>query len=523
MDRYLVSGALLLLILEVGILLNELDVIQLTSTRYESQNQTPIGELTSSYKQVRRRSQKSLIWEDTQIQQSLFAFDSILTLKNSRAQVQLENNVKLKIYENTLVVLEPTSEKQGDRIRVNFRRGNLLSKSQKSYTLGAGNWTIDAESGSELSLKSREEGKIELEIEGGSVTVLNKTSQQSLEFQQGQRLQLGADQVEDQSSLLEDLEWVTPNNYRLYSHTFPAQAPLEWKGPAQQIEYYKPGEESQIFDVQGYFKKSLPLDAGTYFFVMKNSQGESSSLSIHLIPAPRLRHFSPLPRDRIDVQSPQTFSWQSHPLAAQYELELRTPAQESVEKVKSHNNILTQTMNREGLFHWQINFYDDEGYKVPAAFFYPLYFVRDPLPAPEWIRPQLKPPPVRRPADEPKKAKDSKNESHLHSIWSTLCTCYWVLYCSPQWLKPKLPRKKSQKHKEFTCSGRRSPWLIFTSWKLPAMQVFRILYSTSEFTKMNSFGTTTSSKRFTLFAWLAVHATVVWAFLVALSRSTLMI
>src|SRR3954463_4346557 len=66
-----------------------------------------LGEITETKREVRRRTQDSLVWEESKHSQKLFSHDSILTLDQSTASVKLIGDTQITLNENTLVTIEP--------------------------------------------------------------------------------------------------------------------------------------------------------------------------------------------------------------------------------------------------------------------------------------------------------------------------------------------------------------------------------------------------------------------------------
>src|ERR1039457_4529031 len=99
--------ALLLLLLEVGWLLHDLDVIHFKTAAIDSSQS--LGTISLKTAEVRRRSQDKLYWEDIDKSDSVFAYDSVMTQEKSQAEVTLKNGVSLLLDENTLIVIQPTN------------------------------------------------------------------------------------------------------------------------------------------------------------------------------------------------------------------------------------------------------------------------------------------------------------------------------------------------------------------------------------------------------------------------------
>ena len=133
MDRYLLSGAFALLIIESLVLLADLNVIDIGWQPFSPPiiQQENIGYIVHAKQNVRRRGQESIVWESTDSKDLLYDFDSVLTLSQSSAQIKLRGDVQIQLHENTLVVLEPPEETKNDQLRLRFSRGNVRARNKK--------------------------------------------------------------------------------------------------------------------------------------------------------------------------------------------------------------------------------------------------------------------------------------------------------------------------------------------------------------------------------------------------------
>ncbi|MEK6556287.1 MAG: hypothetical protein AABZ31_13655, partial [Bdellovibrionota bacterium] len=204
MDRYLVSGALTLLIFQIAWLLSSLGLIDSLHFKTEgaSNNKQIIGHMIQKRENVKRKGADSIIWEDSNPNDTLYRYDSVLTLDNSTAQLNLEGDVKLQIHENTLVMLEPIEQNSEDSLRVRFYKGQLRSRnSGQRLSVGSGEWTVEAKPGTDLSLRALEGERVELEINKGEVHLENKVSGETKVIENGKKLTLSQESIETVQSV----------------------------------------------------------------------------------------------------------------------------------------------------------------------------------------------------------------------------------------------------------------------------------------------------------------------------------
>lgn len=301
MDRYLLSGSVTLLILEIALLLGDLGVIPFDPLHLRPSVAVTeqIGSVINVNQNVRRKSQGSLIWENSSPKDQLYAFDSLLTLKNSSAKVSLQGDIQLQLNENTLVVLEPIVEGKSEHLRLKFARGTMRSKTGKqNLNVQAGEWSLEAKAGSEISLRTFGEDKVEVEVTSGEVA-LNKGIAEPLgtPLTSGEKLTIDGSEVQEKQKVSQDITWDMGNEFhRLYSHQFPVFLQLRWKGEAEELRIIdNSGEESLLKILPDQREISLPLQSGTYFLNLVNGNSISNTFPVSLWPAEKLHYLSPCP------------------------------------------------------------------------------------------------------------------------------------------------------------------------------------------------------------------------------------
>jgi len=157
-DKKIILGALFLLIIQIIFFVFEFE----NSNIHNPQNQIQIGKITFKRDTVRKKSQSSISWEDSELEENVLAYDSILTLEGSSAKIELLNNTKITLHENTLIVIEPLPQGDEDPKDLFLERGFLQTQiKQKNLKLGSQNWIFEATPGSEITLKSLKDQKME--------------------------------------------------------------------------------------------------------------------------------------------------------------------------------------------------------------------------------------------------------------------------------------------------------------------------------------------------------------------------
>ena len=399
MDRFLISGAILLLILEVSVLLMGLDDAPSWMATRQQGSTKVIGQLSRTENQVRRRPRNSLVWNESHLRETVFEYDSVLTLAGSSAQIQLQGDTKLNLDENTLVVLEPAVQQDNASIRIRFSRGSVRSRNpDQSLSIETENFTLSAAKGAELSLVSLEDGRVSVELQGGTATLNGASGPQSI--LRGEKLILHEDKIEEKKSVSEQITWDDSMPARVYSHTFPVEFALKWRGQATSIRVINPAKKLNRLPLESEQSKYVNLEEGLSLFSLQDARGESPSFPVQVRRAPITRYLSPLPRDRARLGTEITFSWEALHTAESYRLEISRNESfwGDVQRIETTETQQKLKLKDEGAYYWRVIGFDAEKFQIPASQVYPLYLAPDPLASPQLLTPEIKAPEIRQPA-----------------------------------------------------------------------------------------------------------------------------
>lgn len=410
MDRLLVSGAVLLLIIQVSFLFADLrGVITGPFMSHDKPSSTSvIGEMISTENQVRRKNQGSLFWDESRRSDELYEYDSLLTLSGSSAQVKLGQGSTLKLDENTLVVLEPSQNSKSGGIHLRFSRGTLRSKnSTDPIHLQSESFQMDIAANSEISFVSLQDGTYALEVEKGNVKV-ESASGETQTIEQGEKVKIQESEIRERRVITENLKFSSSLPKRLYTKTFPIEVDITWHGNAERLWMIHPDKSEQVVSLGESLVDSpgkteaqstvLQLREGTHLLSLENQSQSSESFALQVRLAPEFSYFSPLPRDRVQANQNIQFTWQPLSYASSYRVELsRDPEFSSLVKKIETKKPQTQThLSDVGSHYWRVIALDEDQTEIPAPRSYPLYIEPQPLQAPT-----LQAPTIRVPAEAP--------------------------------------------------------------------------------------------------------------------------
>lgn len=418
MDRKLLIGASLLLILEVIFLFAELEILPGNNFfRYgRTLTKSSIGTIETTQNNVRRKGSESLIWQTSQDLDPIYAYDSVLTLNNSSAKLKLNDDINIRLHENTLVVIEPPEHDQNpDHLFLSFTRGQMRSRSKNSkLLLSHKNWKLDANAGTDMEIRSLQGEGLEVEVLKGALKLNNNATQDSHVITPGQRVELEKNKLKSIKSISQRLQWDSASLYRRYTHQNRELVDLTWVGSAQQLRVVDQNGFTKIEPTTNLQQISMWLGVGTYQLHLENNTETSIARTIEILPAEKIIYFRPRPRDRIVAEKAELFSWAKINQAQLYQIQI-SDSQEFLSLQQSEKLLPPfqyAIKDMMGELYWRIVGWDSEGFLIPGFYSQKIIVSPNPLAAPKLLAPSTgpltAPVPIRQPASKTNKTPIKK-------------------------------------------------------------------------------------------------------------------
>lgn len=418
-DRRIILSLLAALVVETVLLLWHLGVI--SWHRSSSRGDAAIaGIVLRSENDLRRRGVNSLVWEEAGGDETVYYYDSVLTLSQSTAVLKLAGESEISLSENTLVTIEPRTEAGSGEIRLRFTRGNLSARNPfKPTSIAAPDFSVEVSEGSELSLRQTGEKDFELRMVKGSASVAGKDG--VLSAAPGKLLRM-QDGIGTELELDESLRWVNAPPARVYSHSALSEVLFQWGGSASQFRLQTSGAPEQVVDLQPA-QRSLKMFLGFGDHVAYLREGESSSsegLGVRVWRAPLLHLLLPLPRNRVRTEEMTFFMWTRVPEASRYEFRLKGARLDLREG--SVGNGYQKVFAEEDDAEWGVWAVDREGFEIPPLYQYPIFIRHAPFEAPLLNAPKL-----RKPAKD-----DDRGASLMRQIFSWIAPVAYAEEIAPK-------------------------------------------------------------------------------------------
>ncbi len=389
-DRGIVLWLLAALFVETLLLLWHLDIVSF-GARGEPTGAKLAGQIVHSENDLRRRGVNSLVWEKTETKESVYFYDSLLTLSQSTARLDLEHGTEVELSENTLVTIEPENTKAGGEIRLKFTRGSLQARNPfRPAQIDAPEFSLAVGAGSDLQLRQVNDGEFEVRVNKGEALVHGANGEHRVNSTSLLRVNRGHGKT---FKLEQGLKFIKPPSRRIYVHGDRARVALQWDGPVRELVLQKTGAPEKVERVEGAGGE-LELETGHHLIYPRDANGSTGApVDVEIWRAPTLHLITPLPRNRMRTDEQAFFLWTRLPEASGYVWHARGPA--GVQEAEGVGNSYSTRFGVEGDAFWSVWALDKQGFRIPPLYEYPLYIREAPLEAPK-----LKTPKLRRPASK---------------------------------------------------------------------------------------------------------------------------
>jgi len=350
------------------------------------------GKIGNIHNDLRRRQLSSLIWDEVEKEESVYYHDSVLTLAESTATLQLAHETDVHLSENTLVTIEPFESESSGAIRLRFRKGGVRARNPFTATeLDGEDWQVQLTQGSDIDLRQVGEGAIEFHVHQGSAQVRAADGERAVGA--SEILRVGPTGTQS-LAVSADLQWKSKVPARLYRHSGNVSVHLEWIGPASVLWLQTIGHLETQVDVTGRSEHDLVLGYGQHRLYLRDAESSSVALDVEVRPAPLVHLLRPLPRNRWRVNEPLEFVWSAAQGVSAYELKFEGAGALAPVRVQENSHKLR--FDGEEDLQWSVMGVDSEGFEIPPLYSYPLHVRENPLAAPKIKSPQF----LRRPASE---------------------------------------------------------------------------------------------------------------------------
>lgn len=383
----------MLLLIEANWLLMHLQIIPNPFKTKDFQlQQKPAGYVMKSQHELRKRGMNSLVWENSQSNDTLYYYDSVLTLSQSSATLFLSEETEVHLSENTLVTIEPQTVAADSQIRLKFTRGDLRARNPyRTAKIETKDWTLDLNQGSEISLKQTGQDDFEIEVIKGNLEFQKGDAKEALG--ENQVLKIEDNKVAETMKIENDLKFEGPEYQRIYSFQEEAKVPVQWKGEADKIQIAPVGKEKQVRELaSAQTSEHLDLRPGKYTLRLMKEGKVSEAKEIEIWQAPSLHLLSPFPRDRVKTHENISFVWSYMDEAKEYKFLITDLKTGKITEKIVKDNSTDFSFLEEADISWKIIGIDHDGYEFPSPYSNEVYPRHEIFAAPKLKNPEIRVP-----------------------------------------------------------------------------------------------------------------------------------
>jgi hypothetical protein len=175
-EKTIFTLALLVLVLFTYFLYDD----SLIFPRESTSNLQPIGDISASSNDVRRKNIENFSWMPAGKTDQVFENDSIFTGDNSEAQITLQDGSILKIEPNSLITLNLNNGEMSLDLRYGNLIGELNEGSSLKVTSGQEEFKLEGQKDStsnerpKIKVKRATKGVVDLKLLSGAAQIANK-------------------------------------------------------------------------------------------------------------------------------------------------------------------------------------------------------------------------------------------------------------------------------------------------------------------------------------------------------------
>ncbi len=247
----------------------------------EFHDQPPIGIISSSDKDVRRKNTNNFIWLPGNKKDQIYNQDSIFTGDGSQAAIQLNDGSLIQIQENSLVNL---NLKNG-QMQLDLRFGQFVGNGNSPLHIKTGNdeYTIQGKD-AKFEINRSHSGALDVKLLSGNAEISGKSGKQHLKSNES--LQISKKGAE--KNLIEaKIRLLTQNNIYQYRSADKEPISFEWdgRGPLAQyqIEIAKSEDFKKILSLRLTAERKIAitdsLKEGFYFWHVKGLDSRQKTLT----------------------------------------------------------------------------------------------------------------------------------------------------------------------------------------------------------------------------------------------------
>ena len=301
-EKTIFTLALLVLVLFTYFLYDD----SLIFPRESTSNLQPIGDISASSNDVRRKNIENFSWMPAGKTDQVFENDSIFTGDNSEAQITLQDGSILKIEPNSLITLNLNNGEMSLDLRYGNLIGELNEGSSLKVTSGQEEFKLEGKKDSasnerpKIKVKRATKGVVDLKLLSGAAQIANK-AEPPKPLVKEQSVAVTATKIAP--VVRHEITLLTNNNISFLRHTPTSPLKFNWDSTGKVLEYQLDISSDPSFEnsTKTYRTKNKSfdiieeLDLGRHYWRVStldeggiNSSSETRNFNLVTLPVPEI-------------------------------------------------------------------------------------------------------------------------------------------------------------------------------------------------------------------------------------------
>lgn len=420
-DKKLLLIILLALSIEIAWLFVNLQILpnpfKSQIVKFETQ---PAGHVMKIQKDLRKRSLNSLVWENANVDDALYYYDSVLTLSQSTATLYLNDKTEIHLSENTLVTIEPQNILADQQIRLKFLRGDLRASNPfASAKIETPDWSLNLSQGSDISVRQTGKENFEVEVIKGQIQFDKDSTTQALT--ENQVLKIENQGHSETMNIQTGLQFQGPAYQRIYANHPQMRVAVNWTGEADKIEIIPLGKDRISKTLNPSQKtETLNLELGKYTLRLVSQNKISEAKEIEIWQTPALQLLAPFPRDRVNALEDILFVWSYLPEASEYKVIFTDLKTGKSWNQKATENFYSYRFPSANPVQWKVIGFDSEGFEISSSYSNQIFPIREPLAPPKIKNLEIRIPASKPPSKKMPPKADKVKTSFREILWNSI-------------------------------------------------------------------------------------------------------
>src|SRR5690606_14923999 len=128
--------------------------------------------------------------------------------------------------------------------------------------------------GSDLSLKTLDDGKLEVQVDKGTVVFDHGASDKRVEVGVNERVVFDREDVAERGTISAEINFNRPELVRHYIHGTEQIVKLEWTGDPALLRHVRPDQSVEVYEVDSKSQAEFALSLGTHHFSLEKKHGD---------------------------------------------------------------------------------------------------------------------------------------------------------------------------------------------------------------------------------------------------------